>query len=172
MDRPAEEYPLFRRFLPAERPGAFSRFTIHYSLDSPLGGSCRRSRLRGRPPQSRLLVGGCAAGCQPSANLQPPGSPRPRRKCAVTSIFAQQKSRRRADPLRSRWRLCRPTDAAYPLRVFRPELIPIRAPAKAQLLWDPPPLLLRGEEEEGAETRTWLQVIALLPKKGKGKREV
>ena len=117
MDRPAEEYPLFRRFLPAERPGAFSRFTIHYSLDSPLGGSCRRSRLRGRPPQSRLLVGGCAAGCQPSATLQPPGSPRPRRKCAVTSIFAQQKSQRRANSLRS-------------------ELILIRAPAKAQLLWD------------------------------------
>ena len=25
------------------------------------------------------------------------------------------------DPVRSRWRLCRPTDAAYPLRLLRPE---------------------------------------------------
>ena len=117
MDRPAEEYPLFRRFLPGRKARRF--FTLYDSLFTrlPPGGSCRRSRLRGRPPQSRLLVGGCAAGCQPSANLQPPGSPRPRRKCAVTSIFAQQKSRRRANSLRS-------------------ELILIRAPAKAQLLWD------------------------------------
>ena len=117
MDRPAEEYPSSAGFCRAERPGAFSRFTIHYSLDSPSGGRCRRSRLRGRPPQSRLLVGGCAAGCQPSAYLQAPGPPRPRRKCAVTSIFAQQISRRRANSLRS-------------------ELILIKAPAKAQLLWD------------------------------------
>ena len=44
--------------------------------------------------------------------------------------------RRRPDSLRSRWRLRRLTDAAYPLRVLRPALIFSRAPPKAQLLQD------------------------------------
>ena len=40
------------------------------------------------------------------------------------------------NPLRSRWRLCRLTDAACPLRVLAPEQNQIRVPAKAKLLWD------------------------------------
>ena len=46
-----------------------------------------------------------------------------------TSVLPQAKPRRRANSPHSRWRLCRPTDVAYPLRVLAPSILNQRVEA-------------------------------------------
>ena len=48
---------------------------------------------------------------------------RPAAHLRRTRVSPGAKPRRRGNPLRSRWRLCRLTDAAYPLRVLAPRIL-------------------------------------------------
>ena len=56
--------------------------------------------------------------------FSPAGNPAKGRAALLrrTSVLPQAKPRRRGNSLHSRWRRCRPTDVAYPLRVFAPSM--------------------------------------------------
>ena len=66
------------------------------------------------------------------------------RRMARTSVLPLAKPWRRRNALHSRRRLCRLTDAAYPLRVLPPSISIKRGPRRASALWGGPAAVHAG----------------------------
>ena len=76
---------------------------------------------------------------------RPSGPPRRgARRMARTSVLPLAKPWRRRNALHSRRRLCRLTDAAYPLRVLPPSISIKRGPRRASALWGGPAAVHAG----------------------------